>query len=876
MLALKIEKVQQALGVQLSDYLTEKTGRPVAVGKVGMLLPLHFSIDQVETDQIKAQKISFSLRVLPLLAKKIELQRLKIQTVTLEGSEEKFSVRGTLRLDKDFSAVLRVNSFIIRVKRDGETAQIYLKGKTASSIGPLDTLNFYLCGIPSSWQGNFTASIGGKPLQGVISKQPGQLFILGDTPWSEMRFSLIDHLLEFQAPSLHLDLQGEFKSGVLTARAPTLRVGAYGLKELSFSLQREAFALQADRFSVSTSDFDALSLSTQLQGIKRAFFINWETQGKNSHEGHASGWWGLEKGGFTAELTTFAGVLFHEAVRLEQPWHLSTGKQIHFSPLKLQAGAGTLFVSETSFLAHHFPLTIVELLYPRLKLEGFLNGSASLEGTQGKIDLNWRNVHLKDPMIVDIKRINGSLQGTFADERLNLDVNLNQAKGHLSLPLRLFPFAIPPEGKIEGTADFIGQLAPFLQFLLPDTVEVQATLSAHVQLSGTAGHPQVRGNLSLAQGRIDDVYSGAHLENLEAYLVAEGNELRLERLFAEDGKEGRISAQGVIAIKPSENYPLALDFHLDNTQIVNLEVAQGRLSGNLGLHGTLLTLQLTGELSSPALQIHLDQDLPPRVPLLNVRYINVPSTHQEEMLPSRPFDVQLALSLKIPRHASIEGKGIKSQWRGEMEILGTANAPFLQGALNLREGNFELAGREFKLTQGILSFDGPPETSTWLDLTGTLEVADVQINANIAGVIPDVKLNFYSSPPLTEREILSYVLFGGPTSEITAAQAIQLAQVSLQMAGGNFGPDLFTQFHQGIGIDTLTISSPSPGSDEYGILIGKRFGKNVEVHVYRSINQEFDRMRIELELFRQIYLAAETSKEEEEGGRYSIFWKRDL
>lgn len=713
-----------------------------------------------------------------------------------------------------------------------------------------------------------------------------------------------DRLLDW-APVFGTDLEGnatldirlDEESLTVDAVAPVLTLDRFTAEQAEVhAILHRPFAPLQGQISLSAEDlfYDQLEFShfhseTDIEGDDWPFQISWD-------DAEADGTWSFLDNTLSATLETFEGNIFGEVVSLEQPISVRHNKAegLTFSPLSLTAGNGRIELAYTPLDANEpirveavrFPLTVLEILFPKAALTGTVDGTILLSNVNGSpagiIEVSWDDVELKDPLLLDIKSVHGRIDGELRGGIFNITVAADSEASspldaHLQMPLIAtgppLHFSVPTDGKLDGHAAFSGQLGPVLQFLLPDTATVSGDLVATLDISGTAGAPEVKGDLTIERGIFEDYYSGAILDQISAHFVANGPKITLERLHATDGETGTLSATGEIELDPAADYPFNIDVAADQMLLVNLDIAQSKLGGALNFGGTIFEPKLTGAMNVDSLVINLENDLPSRIPKLNTIFINVPPSQKQKRQRGHIVTIPLDVTLTSPNTTRLMGNGIESQWGGAVRLVGSVERPELEGDLTLKQGGFELAGRQFKLTSGKIAFTGDPATRTNIQIIGSDTIEDIEINAELQGTLPNISLTFYSSPSMSAQEILSYLIFGRPASDADSDQLAQLNQASIDISKGEYSEPAWKKWQQGIGLDELTITAPENGEEEYGILAGKKIHENFEVHVYRSINQEFNRTKIYIDLFGQFRLSGEVGNEDSE--RFSLVWRKN-
>jgi hypothetical protein len=132
----------------------------------------------------------------------------------------------------------------------------------------------------------------------------------------------------------------------------------------------------------------------------------------------------------------------------------------------------------------------------------------------------------------------------------------------------------------------------------------------------------------------------------------------------------------------------------------------------------------------------------------------------------------------------------------------------LEGIINADRGEYTLAGRQFELTTGSVTFLGEPEPDPMLQLSAQHEVPQrgreaLIILINIGGFLsqPRITLSSNAPTPIPESDLISYLAFGRSTSSLVALDG---SGVTGDAAGG-LGA-LAQQQLAGLGLGALTES----------------------------------------------------------------------
>jgi translocation and assembly module TamB len=142
----------------------------------------------------------------------------------------------------------------------------------------------------------------------------------------------------------------------------------------------------------------------------------------------------------------------------------------------------------------------------------------------------------------------------------------------------------------------------------------------------------------------------------------------------------------------------------------------------------------------------------------------------------------------------------------------------LEGTINADRGEYIMAGRQFQLTTGSVTFLGTPEPDPLLQLSAQYQVPRrnqeaLIIQINIGGYLsePRITLSSNAQPPLPESDLISYLAFGRSSSSL-------IDQGGSGITGSELGI-LAEQQLAGLGLGAFVDASVS-GLEEQGARAG--------------------------------------------------------
>jgi translocation and assembly module TamB len=213
----------------------------------------------------------------------------------------------------------------------------------------------------------------------------------------------------------------------------------------------------------------------------------------------------------------------------------------------------------------------------------------------------------------------------------------------------------------------------------------------------------------------------------------------------------------------------------------------GTISGKLRLDNGRFTL---GRASAAA-----------SVPQLVVRNVGQDMDQVIEVAQLQPWKLDLALTGEL----NVRGLGIDSRWGTDVKIGGSVDAPRLTGRADLVRGDYEFAGRNFRLDRVVIRFRGESPPDPLLDIRAEAQVQGLDASILVSGTGLKPEISFASVPQLPQDELLSRILFGTSITNLSAPEALQLASAVAALRSGSGNLDPINALRRAVGLDRLRI-----------------------------------------------------------------------
>lgn len=464
------------------------------------------------------------------------------------------------------------------------------------------------------------------------------------------------------------------------------------------------------------------------------------------------------------------------------------------------------------------------------------------------------------------------------DERTEaLDLSLN-------LPMRLSrspSIAVIFEGPVDGSVRYDGRLETIAGFLPSALQSVEGALSFNGGASGTLESPKLAGSMTISNGAFTELATGFSIVNIEATATADATLGGSRIAFKAAGggvrqNEKTIRGEGILVLGKDSQLSSILTFN--RARLSAGPVNDVEASGSVDISGPIDDLLAKGKIAVGSLDARVFT--PESTVLVDINVVavngdgeNVPAA----ALRTAPPAIALALEIEGDDRIFIRGRGLESEWRADVSVLGRADAPVIVGSMTMKNGDIVFAGRRFELTEGDISFDRLSVNNPTLNIraerqtrTGTLAAIVFEGRANAP------KISLSSTPSLPQEDIMALVLFDKPANELSALESLQVAEGLAELGGiGPFGGVGVTgSARQALGLDLLNLDIDQDDSAASSLTVGKYVADGLFVSATQDARGENGSLRIEYEIDQSF--TVETELRQDGDQKASINWKRDF
>lgn len=423
----------------------------------------------------------------------------------------------------------------------------------------------------------------------------------------------------------------------------------------------------------------------------------------------------------------------------------------------------------------------------------------------------------------------------------------------------------------------LGLSTPFLK---PRILQGQASYDLAVR--GPPAFSSVTGEIKTASAVFYD-------PNLRLTLSNIATTVRLKNQVAHIDMTGALSAGGTVSVsgpvKLSGGFNADLGIRLAGAKLVDPLLYKTVLDGSISMKGPLLDgARISGqitvgatEISVPASGLSTIEKIPEIKHIASSRGATVTRERaglireeESEKASGRggggavyPLDIQI----NAPSRIFVRGRGLDAELGGRVRLTGTTAAIRTAGRFDLVRGHIDILTQRYTLDEGEIQMQGG--LLPYIRFVSSTETDEFTAKIILEGPVDEPEVSFESSPEAPEDEVLAQLLFGSNVSDMSAFQALRLANAVALLAGSG-GVDVISQLRSGFGLDNLDIITNEDGTTEVKI------GKYISETVYTDISANSDGTNeVSLNMDLTPSFTVRGSVDNEGGSSVGLFFERD-
>ncbi len=511
------------------------------------------------------------------------------------------------------------------------------------------------------------------------------------------------------------------------------------------------------------------------------------------------------------------------------------------------------------------PLQVLDIVWPKLDLSGAATGRVDYAwkgNRNGRLDLKVRGlsraglVLASKPIDVGVAAIVNGNQAALRAVAASDGAIVGRAQARFApmgggpLMAELMNAPLFAQLRYAGPADTLWRLTG------SEVLDMSGPLAVGADIGGRLADPVIHGSLRTQNARIESQVTGMVITDIAAQAHFSGPQLIFSQIGGNTPGGGTVAGNGTVTFSEGR-VALNLGFNTSQALLLNRDDVAARVTGPLKLRSDGQRGTISGDLKLNKGRFQLGHaSAAATVPQLNVRELGLAPEDVIEIAAVHPWK----LNLKIAgSQLQVIGLGINSRWTTNLQVGGFADAPQFTGAAELVQGEYDFAGRNFRLERGIIRFQGESPPNPQLDIRASAQMQGIDASVLVQGTGLRPEITFASVPPLPQDELLSRILFGTSITNLSAPEALQLASAVAALQSGKGTLDPINSLRRAIGLDRLRIVPADIATGQKtAIAAGKYITRRLFVEVITD-GQGYSATQVEYQMTRWLSLLSTVS-----------------
>lgn len=513
---------------------------------------------------------------------------------------------------------------------------------------------------------------------------------------------------------------------------------------------------------------------------------------------------------------------------------------------------------------------IVQAVNPKAEVSGTISAGADVSGTmsepQFSVKLETKDLaykDFKDDVSLDLNYLNKNLAmkllvtgdtGVILQAAGNAEADLDLDNLSKNLETARFNLTVRSDGV---------DLSP-LTSVSSEIEKSSGLLVIDVKAGGTLGTPRADGQITLK----DAVFKIKSLRNelkiANALIELDGQKGYLRQAEIDSGK-GKGTFEGQIDVS-------SLTYDLNGTMknfLLRPKRITAEITGDLDLKGEGQKVEIGGKLTVAKARINLPEQEEKQIE--EIKYVDegedefiVGAGGQTDYFKE---SVALKLAIRMRKNNWVKGRGANIELKGDLDINKRYGQDVrIAGTITTVRGTYETLGKLFRIQEGTVNFTGSENINPLLDITALYRVSSVQIYVNISGTAEKPVLKLTSDPDMTETDIISYIVFGAPSDQISSGDRASIQGVATGVAGGIAAAQLEKILGSKFSLDVISVGGGTHGPQ---VEVGKYLTQDLYIAYERDTTESLidsttiteNRVLLEYTIFKNVTINGDVGGE---------------
>ncbi|MCK9231027.1 MAG: translocation/assembly module TamB [Syntrophales bacterium] len=392
---------------------------------------------------------------------------------------------------------------------------------------------------------------------------------------------------------------------------------------------------------------------------------------------------------------------------------------------------------------------------------------------------------------------------------------------------------------LEGSLDLDGPLSIAAEGDFPlspagsiveDLDDLTGSAAFSARVTGTLADPDISADLVIRNGgfRVYSVISPV-FHGINGTIRFRGSTVTIDGIqgFMDSGT---VAVNGTVLLRNLK--PAVMDVTLEGRDIpIEIpDTMNGRLHAFLSLKGRDARFDLTGDITLLEALYYRDVTLRhiSDAVLSAARGAPPPPARTDDLLDS--VTVNLSIGHRTP--LLVNNNIAHMELVPDLRVSGTPARPVVNGRIFVRSGAIYYQRREFAVRKGVVDFLNPYRTEAVLDIESTVSINQRRITLLVTGPPDLLVFNLSSEPPEEQGELLSLLLTGKTTRELTGGSG-DMAQTTAAMVASIINAAMAEDVRQTTGLDIFEVEAIDTESDlfsdRFRVTLGKELSRRLAV-----------------------------------------------
>jgi hypothetical protein len=357
-----------------------------------------------------------------------------------------------------------------------------------------------------------------------------------------------------------------------------------------------------------------------------------------------------------------------------------------------------------------------------------------------------------------------------------------------------------------------------LSFLSDDLIGSEGYLKGEINVAGTVEQPVISGKLYPENIGMNIELTEQKLHSVNGEILISKDKIAVTSLQGMLDK-GSFCLKGDVSLKENKPDNIEIEFNAIALPINYPGQLEGLLNSSLGYAGSMKKGKLEGEIEIVEALYYKDFDLYGGMFKGSGGKV-VKSTSPNDSLP----DISLDIALKSRRNMVMDNNAGFLELKPDLQIKGDITTPLISGRAVIRKDGFIVFQKKtFTISKGVLDFEPVYGMLPSADVEAHTEVGNHKIFLSVTENLANPKFTLTSQPSESDADILSILIFGRKTSELSGGgEPVSKEKMIADWLSSTYSQDVAKK----TGLDYIDVSVPDNFSSSapagYGLTVGKK------------------------------------------------------